>query len=74
MPQVVWILIAGGVGGALAVLCLGALQMPPACSKCGHQLPRFRRPASGREAFWGGWTCPNCGHQVDRKGSPVGDS
>lgn len=74
MAQVVWILIAGGVGGALAVLLLAGLRVPPTCPRCGHQLPRFRRPASGRQAFWGGWTCPKCGHQVDRKGNVLGGS
>jgi hypothetical protein len=36
---------------------------------CGAILPKFRMPASGRQALWGGWICPECGCAVDRKGN-----
>jgi len=38
------------------------------CPECGTPVPRFRRPASVRQALWGGWTCAICGTEMDRRG------
>jgi hypothetical protein len=43
------------------------------CPKCDCPLPRWRAPQTGKQVFWGGWTCPNC-HQeidVDFMGNPI---
>jgi hypothetical protein len=62
--------IVGGIGGGLAVLLL-CLLSPRKCPDCGESLAKFRKPASQRQALWGGWTCPKCGCEVDRRGHKV---
>jgi|RhiMetdeSRZDD1v2_1073273.scaffolds.fasta_scaffold3747727_2 hypothetical protein len=44
----------------------GMLRGP--CPRCGAPLPLIRKPASGEEALWGGWTCEKCGCKVDKYG------
>ena len=41
------------------------------CPKCLEPLPRFRKPASTRQAIWGGWTCRSCGAELDRLGTDI---
>lgn len=43
----------------------------PNCPTCGVQVPRMRRPTSGRQAAWGGWTCSNCGTEMDKWGRAI---
>ena len=38
------------------------------CPNCLTPVPRYRKPTSLRQAFFGGWTCENCGTEMDRKG------
>jgi hypothetical protein len=44
---------------------------PPACLQCGAPAPAVRKPASLRQAMWGGWTCRQCGFELDKWGWPV---
>jgi cation transport ATPase len=64
--------IAGIIGG-LAVLLIALLMPRKNCPSCGYKLPRFRKPASGKQALHGGWTCPNCGVELDRSGKLVSE-
>jgi hypothetical protein len=64
--------IAGILGG-LVVLLIALLMPRKNCPSCGYKLPRFRKPASGKQAMQGGWTCPNCGSEVDRSGKLVSE-
>ncbi|NHK28678.1 hypothetical protein FF098_012230 [Parvularcula flava] len=41
------------------------------CSECGTILPFPRKPASFRQAMWGGWICPSCGTEVDGRGRKI---
>lgn len=41
---------------------------PVACPQCEAELPRARKPANLKQAFWGGWTCPDCGCECDKYG------
>ncbi len=41
------------------------------CPKCQTPVPRYRKPSSFRQAFFGGWMCENCGTEMDRKGSKL---
>jgi hypothetical protein len=38
------------------------------CPRCGTPQPAIRKPASGQEMMWGGWTCANCGCHIDKYG------
>lgn len=69
-----WLLggIVGGVAGGLAVAVVGLLMPRQKCVKCGATSPKFRQPASWRQALFGGWTCPECGCEMDRRGRRVG--
>ena len=44
------------------------------CPACGTPVPATRRPASFRQAFWGGWTCEGCGSELDRHGHVLGEA
>lgn len=44
---------------------------PSPCFQCGTPMPIVRKPASWRQAMWGGWTCSECGLELDRWGRPV---
>jgi hypothetical protein len=63
--------IAGGIIGGLAVVVVGLALPRRKCPNCGEQFPRWRVPASGRQALWGGGTCAKCGCEVDRRGRKV---
>lgn len=63
-------MIIGGLVGGGAVALIPLLTPQRACPSCSEKLPRYRKPTSAKEAFWGGWTCPSCGLAVDRKGKP----
>lgn len=64
-------LIIGGVAGGVGVVIYAlVIQRKLSCAKCGTKPPMFRKPASGREALAGGWTCASCGTALDRKGQP----
>lgn len=55
--------------GVAALLILFTVLMPAKkCPKCGTALPKFRTPTSGRQAMWGGWTCPKCGAEITSRG------
>jgi len=41
------------------------------CPECGTPVPKFRRPTSFRQAFWGGWTCESCATEMDRLGNEI---
>lgn len=41
------------------------------CPACGSELPRVRKPASLRQALWGGYTCKVCGTEIDKWGRVV---
>jgi hypothetical protein len=77
----VGILVLLGIGGSLiAALLVSSTQKqgkfginlspPSACPGCGEPLPMLRRPASFREAMWGGWTCKKCRLSIDKWGRP----
>jgi hypothetical protein len=38
------------------------------CPNCAAVMGRVRMPASGREAIWGGYTCPTCKSELDKWG------
>ena len=42
------------------------------CPACGAQAPAIRKPASLKQAMWGGWTCSKCGQEVDKWGRIAG--
>ena len=65
--------ICGGLIAGLIVLLIGLLAPRRNCPKCGYKLPRFRKPSSGKQAMWGGWTCPSCGAELDRHGKLIGE-
>ena len=44
---------------------------PSVCTECGTPMPTFRKPASWRQAMWGGWTCAECGFELDKWGRPT---
>ena len=41
------------------------------CPNCGTEMPRVRMPSSGRQAMWGGYTCPTCKGEMDKWGRPI---
>lgn len=41
------------------------------CSRCGAEMPMFRKPASVSQGVWGGYKCPNCGAELDAKGREI---
>lgn len=41
------------------------------CPRCHALMPGIRKPASGRQALWGGWTCEQCGCEMDKWGREV---
>lgn len=44
---------------------------PTVCIECGTPMPTVRKPASWRQAMWGGWTCAECGFELDKWGRPT---
>jgi hypothetical protein len=69
-PQISFGIICGIIGG-LVVLVLAIIMPRPQCPDCGERFPRFRKPASGKQALWGGNTCTHCGCEVDRRGHKI---
>ena len=65
--------VIGGVIGGLAVLALAFLIPRKPCPKCSAPLPRFRKPATTREAMLGGWHCEACGTRIARNGALLSD-
>jgi len=63
--------IIGGIAGGLAGLILALVMPRQKCPDCGEPFPRFRKPASRKQAVWGGATCAKCGCEVDRRGRKV---
>jgi DNA-directed RNA polymerase subunit RPC12/RpoP len=61
--------IGGAVGGAIVGLMMAG--WGKRCSRCGTELPAFRKPTSLNQALKGGWTCPKCGTEVDRNGNEI---
>ncbi len=49
----------------------GINAVPSACPSCHGKLPRFRKPASLKQALWGGTTCPSCHREIDKWGREV---
>lgn len=39
-----------------------------ACPGCGAEMGRVRMPNSGKQAMWGGYTCPTCQCEMDKWG------
>ena len=66
-------MIAGGLAGGLGVLMLGLLMPRRSCPSCNTTLPRFRKPSSGREAIFGGLSCPSCSAKIARNGKLLPD-
>ncbi|WP_145974343.1 hypothetical protein [Stenotrophomonas pictorum] len=66
-------MLVGGVAGGLGVLLLGLLMPRKSCPKCDAVLPRFRKPANGREAMLGGWSCASCNAKIGRNGKLIQD-
>lgn len=44
------------------------------CPKCDSPTPLARRPASVRQALWGGWTCSECHAEIDKFGTDISSS
>jgi hypothetical protein len=59
--------LGGAIGGVVGVMLIGG-EGRRACPRCATALPQTRKPASLKQALWGGWTCPNCGCEADRLG------
>jgi len=60
--------VAGGaIGGVIAAMMIAGAGRKT-CPRCAAELPQYRKPASLKQALWGGWTCPNCGCETDRQG------
>jgi hypothetical protein len=41
------------------------------CPNCGDPTPTLRKPATTRQAMWGGLTCAHCGTEIDKWGRAV---
>ncbi|MCO4747573.1 MAG: hypothetical protein KC912_22420 [Proteobacteria bacterium] len=41
------------------------------CPDCGQLLPNRGPKRTGRQIFFGGWTCQNCGCELDRHGKKL---
>lgn len=63
--------IIGAVAAAVTVVLIALLQPRRKCPVCGDPVLKFRKPTSGSEAMWGGWTCSKCGCKMDRKGRKI---
>jgi hypothetical protein len=42
------------------------------CPNCHAPQPIFRKPASVKQAMWGGWTCKTCRTEIDKYGRAGG--
>lgn len=76
LGYMIWLLpIVAALVAAVLVIALWPREGPMGinlkrtyCPRCGHRVPRWRRPADGRQALWGGWTCSRCGCEMDKYG------
>ena len=50
---------------------LGFTLAPVNCPRCGTKVPYIRKPATTRQALYGGWTCRSCGSELDRHGTAL---
>jgi hypothetical protein len=41
------------------------------CSKCGAEMPMFRKPSSVRQGLLGGYDCTSCGATLDARGNEI---
>lgn len=41
------------------------------CPHCGTVMGRVRVPTSGKQAMWGGYTCPTCKCELDKWGRRI---
>jgi hypothetical protein len=41
------------------------------CPNCGTVMGMVRMPTSGRQAMWGGFTCPSCKSELDKWGRQI---
>src|SRR5262245_42396 len=39
------------------------------CSRCGAEMPMFRKPSSMKQGLLGGYNCRNCGAELDARGN-----
>ena len=73
METILLAALVGGLAAGLLVAGLGFLLPRRQCPCCNETLPRFRKPASARQAAFGGWDCPNCGAGVSARGGLLAD-
>lgn len=67
------------LGGGVIVIIYGTITKgrwginldTVACPRCRTPAPLARRPASRRQALWGGWTCEKCGAEIDKWGREI---
>jgi hypothetical protein len=66
------VVLAIGLGlvvyGTIAKNRWGINLQPVSCPSCGSPVSRIRKPSSGEEALWGGYTCQKCGCRMDKWG------
>jgi len=60
--------VFGAITGGGVVFLIILLAPRRYCPRCDALLPRFRRPESWKQAFFGGQTCPTCHAMLDRRG------
>ena len=41
------------------------------CSRCGTEMPMFRKPSSMKQGLLGGYNCRNCGAELDARGNEI---
>lgn len=61
-------IILGLCVGYAVLLVVAALKKPVSCTECGHTQPKFRIPATIRQALFGGFTCKGCGTELNMQG------
>lgn len=61
--------VIGGAAAAVVLMAMVLFRKPVKCAGCGAQQPKFRKPANGKQAMWGGTTCAGCGAELDAKGN-----
>jgi hypothetical protein len=54
--------------GSIAKTDWGINFSPVNCPRCQTAQAFVRKPADGREAKWGGYTCSQCGTKMDKWG------
>lgn len=61
--------VIGGAAAAVVLMAMVLFRKPVKCAGCGAEQPKFRKPANGKQAMWGGTTCAGCGAELDAKGN-----